>query len=1236
MSDAQDDWDGPDPTPESKGIPAPEPAAKANPDPAGLVDKPTNVESAEFSLGITANPSDDSPTIISKTIRKAVPADQAITASLRGKRLAHFELLEAIGVGGMAAVIRAHDTQLDRLVALKILPPAMSADPESLRRFQHEARAAAKLDHENIARVFYCGDDQGLHFIAFEFVEGENLRTILDRRGRIPVAEAVKYMLQIATGLAHAASRGVVHRDIKPSNIIITPTGRAKLVDMGLARSLGPQGDGALTQSGVTLGTFDYISPEQALEPRDADARSDIYSLGCTLYHMLAGQPPVPEGTAAKKLHHHQHVAPVDPRQLNPAIPDDVAAVLARMMAKDAKHRYQTPEHLVQHLLHLAHKLGGGTEIPEGVLFVDAPLPEPPRLRPLLVGGLAAAFLVSLVAILGFLPANLTTPELRPLDNIGIGPVDSPVVSKIGEKTSNGGTTKTVQPPEQQPQPAPALPRRLVAQSSKDLFEAVKSEPGKPAAVHVSLPDKVFDVRLKREEGGDVLGLVFQGKELILQAEDPLKRPVLYLGYDASGKDQPWTAFTAVSGQVTCRNLRFKIDATGTATSMTAVLRSGGRIKFENCEFIQAGFPFDAEKARMRCVEVAGLVNESKDGQPDVIFDRCYFAGGHEGLVVAAGSVQMRNCAFGPYAADIRFRGGKSEDTELRLQHCSALLGDQSSMFFLEDGATPRLVVNHCLFSNPGTVPTPGEPGAVLVRQMGDDSRLRFESESRNVYHNLSGFWVHGARMRASMLEEFRLEARTGRNDRSVALTVNPWQLDKPLAALAQAETINDAEKRQSQLAKVFQASQDVQELRGLENPDTRMIGVESCVWGNLYPATLRALKERIVDLNVKESVHGVYPSLSQAIGEAKPGDTILIKTSETIAVPPMRLEDRPEVLDLTIKPHPGFRPVLKLGQTTDMDAALFRFGDGKLTFENLEFEMPTPPAGAKAQSLVFLAGDGQCTFKKCLVTFKEPKATEVARALFTLPDPNNIMRKDAKGPSQGGPRLRLDGCFVRGEADLVAVRGSHAFSLEVEDSLLTLDGSLLVVDGSTKEPPTKPPVQITLSRITAHLNEHLVMLRACESKPMPGLVPTHIVQIANSIFSSGREKNALVHLDGMDSDEQMKRLFSWGDGKQNVYSGFMHMLEQRPRGDSVMALSQFDRTKWEEFTPREEKRRFDKVGFAGWPAADRPLSRALPSYFKIKSPLDLPAGCGVDVDRLPRPVGEMEPDPPPTPPEDD
>ena len=198
--------------------------------------------------------------------RRNRPRSPATARTLRGRKLAHFELIEPIGVGGMAAVLRARDTQLDRFVALKILPPEMASDHENVRRFHQEARAAAKLDHENIARVFFCGEDQGLHFIAFEYVEGENLRVILERRGRLPVAETIRYILQVATGLEHAASRSVVHRDVKPSNIIITPTGRAKLVDMGLARSLDPQADAGLTQSGVTLGTFDYISPEQALE----------------------------------------------------------------------------------------------------------------------------------------------------------------------------------------------------------------------------------------------------------------------------------------------------------------------------------------------------------------------------------------------------------------------------------------------------------------------------------------------------------------------------------------------------------------------------------------------------------------------------------------------------------------------------------------------------------------------------------------------------------------------------------------------------------------------------------------------------------------------------------------------------------------------------------------------------------------------------------------------------------
>src|SRR5688500_13918822 len=234
----------------------------------------------------------------------------------------------------------------------------MANDQENIRRFHQEARAAAKLDHENIARVFFCGEDQGLHFIAFEFVEGGNVRSVLERRGRIPVPEALSYMLQIATGLAHAAGRGVVHRDIKPSNIIISANGRAKLVDMGLARSLEPHPDGELTQPGVTLGTFDYISPEQALEPRDADVRSDIYSLGCTFYHALTGHPPVPDGSPAQKLEAQRTQLPADPRGYNPDVPPELVAILGRMMAKDPDRRYQDPSHLAAHLRGLARQLG--------------------------------------------------------------------------------------------------------------------------------------------------------------------------------------------------------------------------------------------------------------------------------------------------------------------------------------------------------------------------------------------------------------------------------------------------------------------------------------------------------------------------------------------------------------------------------------------------------------------------------------------------------------------------------------------------------------------------------------------------------------------------------------------------------------------------------------------------------------------------------------------------------------
>lgn len=278
---------------------------------------------------------------------------------LEGERLEHFELKELVGGGGMGAVFRALDTRLNRVVAIKILSPEQAADEEKIRRFRNEAQSAARLDHENVARVYYVGEDRGLHFIAFEYIAGTNIRDLVHHGGPLPAADALIYGYQIAEALAHATSRDVVHRDIKPSNIIITEGGRAKLVDMGLARLHADDRSGAdLTASGVTLGTFDYISPEQALDPRDADSRSDIYSLGCTLYFMLTGQPPFPEGTPLQKLLHHHSEKPPDPRELSASIPDGLANLVQRMMAKDPKRRPESPSALIRELVSVAGEMG--------------------------------------------------------------------------------------------------------------------------------------------------------------------------------------------------------------------------------------------------------------------------------------------------------------------------------------------------------------------------------------------------------------------------------------------------------------------------------------------------------------------------------------------------------------------------------------------------------------------------------------------------------------------------------------------------------------------------------------------------------------------------------------------------------------------------------------------------------------------------------------------------------------
>lgn len=277
---------------------------------------------------------------------------------LLGQQLDHFLIESLVGTGGMGAVFRGRDMKLDREVAIKVVPIA-DRGADGMRRFRVEAQSAAKLDHPNIARVYYVGETAHWSYIVFEFVEGTNLRELVIKKGLLSIDDAVCLTRQVAEALQHAHERKVVHRDIKPSNILVTQLGQAKLVDMGLARTTElDKSTNDLTASGVTLGTFDYISPEQAHDPRQADVRSDIYSLGCTLYFLLTGQPPFPEGTALQKLLMHGTKMPEDPRVFRSDISDSMISILRKMMAKKPADRYQIPIDLIHDLRTLAELEG--------------------------------------------------------------------------------------------------------------------------------------------------------------------------------------------------------------------------------------------------------------------------------------------------------------------------------------------------------------------------------------------------------------------------------------------------------------------------------------------------------------------------------------------------------------------------------------------------------------------------------------------------------------------------------------------------------------------------------------------------------------------------------------------------------------------------------------------------------------------------------------------------------------
>ena len=277
--------------------------------------------------------------------------DMLLQGKHRGFFLGRYKLLGLVGSGGMSTIYLGEHVLMQRQVAIKVLPRNRVTDTSYLARFRREARAAASLDHPNIVRAYDIDNDGDNHYLVMEFVDGRDLQQTVKRNGPMDYVTAADYIRQAAEGLAHAHCGGLIHRDVKPANLLVDQKNVVKVLDLGLARFTDEDRASLTVQYDENvLGTADYLSPEQARDSHGVDARADIYSLGCSLYFLLTGHPPFPEGTLPQRLMAHQKQQPAGIAKDRPDVPADLVAICAKMMAKKADDRYQSMEEVSEAL----------------------------------------------------------------------------------------------------------------------------------------------------------------------------------------------------------------------------------------------------------------------------------------------------------------------------------------------------------------------------------------------------------------------------------------------------------------------------------------------------------------------------------------------------------------------------------------------------------------------------------------------------------------------------------------------------------------------------------------------------------------------------------------------------------------------------------------------------------------------------------------------------------------------
>ena len=295
-------------------------------------------------------------------------ANKFLAGKYKGFFLGKFKLLGHLGSGGMSSVYLARHVVSDQLRAIKVLPRKKVADKSYLDRFYQEARIAASLNHPNVVRIYDICEEDGVHYMVMEYAKGEDLLELVNRTGPLKFADAARYIADACEGLKHAHEKELVHRDIKPANLLLGENQDVKLLDLGLA--LVNQDDEeslTLLYNEKVMGTADYLAPEQAINSHGVDLRADIYSLGCTMYFLLVGHPPFPNGTLAQRIANHQSVEPPCLTTLREDVPESLLGIVQTMMCKDADERMQTCDDVQAALEHFL----ATEEIPESVTLIE-------------------------------------------------------------------------------------------------------------------------------------------------------------------------------------------------------------------------------------------------------------------------------------------------------------------------------------------------------------------------------------------------------------------------------------------------------------------------------------------------------------------------------------------------------------------------------------------------------------------------------------------------------------------------------------------------------------------------------------------------------------------------------------------------------------------------------------------------------------------------------------------------